>query len=128
MICNAQLSVKSTKSDIEKIDSARAGLVRLMKHSDLYYITSPSSNQFDDPFIIYLGEGVESAILTTKDLISLFATLKKDCVTIQNGKEECRIYKGMGTIDFHQDDYAGYCTLMKMELQKFLKTLESMEE
>ena len=122
---NAQLNVKREAEKFEKIASARTGLVDLMNHDERYYIAFPTTNQFDDPFIFYLGNDKESAIKTLKDLIELCGTItKEDMLTIDNEGKELRITKGLaGALYFAMDGYAGIASTVKSELNKFLKAL-----
>lgn len=128
MVCHAQLNVTRKVEKMEKLSSARLGLVSLNRQGDLFYIGLPTTNQYDDPFILYLGDGQESAMKTLEDLIGLHSTIEKGSpIVIKNGKHECTISKGVGTLNLNQEGFAGYGELAKTELQKFLKVVKSLK-
>lgn len=126
-IGNAQLTVKREVDKIEKIASARTGLVRLMKHNETYYMSIPTSNDFDDPFFFYIGEDKESAVQTLKDLIDICDTIgKDDMITVDNHGKDLVISKGLaGAIYLQMPGYAGIASTIKSELNKFLRALTS---
>ena len=69
----AQLNVKKSRSATETIVTLRAGHVRLCAADSLIYFVLPSSNQFDDPQLFYLGKTADSAVETLDDLAALLA-------------------------------------------------------
>lgn len=129
IVCHAQLAVRQSTTKTEKIATARTGAVKLMKQNDIYFITAPTTNQFDHGFILYLGEGLNSAIATLEDLIKLYGTLtNEDHIVIDNGGESCTIYKGgLGAMFFKQDDKAGVSSFTRLEYEKFRDVLKGME-
>ena len=125
LLGNAQLNVKKQTSKIETIATARAGYFSLKVQDDLYFIVTNTTNQFDDPFIILLGEGKESALQTLNDLVSLCGNIEDgSTIVIQNGEMDCTISNGlMGGISFRMDSHAGYASTSKAELNKMIKAL-----
>ena len=114
---------------MEQITTARLGLCRLMRQGETFYITLPTSNQFDEPFIFYIGEGKDSAVQTLNDLVDLCGTIEKGSpIVVDNGKDSCTISKGMGTLNLRQEGYAGYAELAKAELQKYIKSIKALKE
>ena len=69
----AQLNVRKTRSATETIATLRTGTVRLCARDSIIFFSLPSTNQFDDPALFYLGEGAASAIDTLDDLVGLLA-------------------------------------------------------
>lgn len=130
MVCHAQLNVTQQVEKMEKVSSSRMGMVSLNRQGDLFYIGMPTTNQFDDPIILYLGEGKESAVKTLEDLVALQGTIEKGSpVIIKNGSHSCTISRGMGgTLAFDQEGHAGYGELAKAELQKFLKAVKALDK
>ena len=122
-IGNAQLVVKDN-TKIETLSSARMGIVRLDRDGDTYFMCLTTTNQYDDPFLVYIGEDKDSAVQTMKDIVSLFDSIgKKDVVTIDNAGKDCLISKTMGTLYMSMAGYAGQANITRAELVKFLKAL-----
>ena len=123
----AQLNIKGQNAKIETISTARTGFITLKCQGNVYYIGTTTTNRFDDPFILYIGEDKDSAIQTLKDLINLCGNMEENTsLIIDNGGRECRITPGaMGTLYFHSDYHAGFASATKQELTKFLKALNS---
>lgn len=120
---NAQLNVQS-KDTFNKIASVRTGLVSLKEHQGTYYITFPTTNRFDDPFIFYLGYGKESSLQTLHDLYNLFDTMdRKQTITIDNRGKSLTISKSGPTMYFSMDGYAGLAATTRMELDRFISAL-----
>ena len=123
---NAQLNVKRSDT-FNKIASSRMGMVQLMEHDNIYYISFPTTNRFDKSFIFYLGEGKEAAVQTLKDLIALNDTIKKEKITIDNAGNDLIISKSAGQMYFSMRGYAGLVATSKMELENLLHSLENKE-
>lgn len=125
MVCNAQLKVLGESDQHDVLSSARMGVVSLDKFGDRYYICSVTTNRFDDQMMFYLGEGKESAMITLRDLIVLCSTIKKKTTTyLDNDGKVIRAYKAAGGLEFHADGFAGYCTFLKSELNRFMYALD----
>lgn len=131
MVCHAQLNVTKQVEKMEKISSSRSGLCRFMRQGDLFYISCPTTNHYDDPFILYVGEGLESAKQTLLDLVKLCGTIEKGApIVITNGTEECFVSKSAfnGSLDFKQDGYAASAAISKIEFNKFYNELKKLKE
>lgn len=73
----AQISSVKTQDSIKTITRFRGGHCSLNVQGDIYYISLISTNRFDSPTFVYLGEGKDSAIQTLKDLQELHASMEK---------------------------------------------------
>ena len=118
---NAQRNVKKTTT-INKIASARAGDVHLAERSGIYFLILRSSNQFDKPFLLYLGEGKSAATQTLQDLQSVCDSIdESETMTIDNRGKDVRIRRGQeDSIVFHTDGFAGSMFITKAELNELL--------
>lgn len=124
MICNAQLNITDKHSKVE-IESTRMGNCRLMQWDETFYIATISN--YDDTFILYLGNSTHQAIHTIEDLLNLCSTIKdQDSISIDNNGQSCRISKGTmpGLLAFNQSGLGGFAEISKMEFKKFLKALK----
>lgn len=74
---SAQISKVKTQDAVKTITKFRTGLCSLNEHNDIYYLGLKSTNKFDDPVIVYLGEGQDSALQTLKDLLELHGSMEK---------------------------------------------------
>ncbi|MCM1347730.1 MAG: hypothetical protein NC115_12970 [Bacteroidales bacterium] len=84
------------------------------------FMSIGSSNQFDEPFLFFLGENDQEAVQTLLDIEALYKK-KKSTTVVQNYGEECRIYYwGTGNLGFKQTGYAGEILLFKSACQKFI--------
>ena len=124
---HAQLNITNKSDKIERISSARTGLISLNKQGDIYYVGLHSSNQFDNPGIFYLGKDKESSLATLNDLLTLQETLKKgECVDVKDisGKKISISQAMTGNLAFQFSDMAGICYLHKNEIKKFINALK----
>lgn len=111
----------------ETILKLRGNTVRLTKTGSKYFIVLPTSNRFDDPFIIMLGDGEES-ISTIDQMINWVDSLQNnESVTAMNVGRKLSINKrsGMGTsvLYLQMDGYAGIAGITKKELVKIREKL-----
>lgn len=111
----------------ETILKLRGNTVRLTKTGSKYFIVLPTSNRFDDPFIIMLGDGEES-ISTIDQMINWVDSLQNnESVTAMNVGRKLSINKrsGMGTsvLYLQMDGYAGIAGITKKELVKIRKKM-----
>lgn len=74
---SAQISNVKTKEAVKTVARFRVGLCSLQLYENIYDLALKSSNKFDDPVIVYLGEGKESTLQTLNDLIELHKSMKK---------------------------------------------------
>lgn len=75
---SAQISNVKTHDAIRTISRFRSGLCSLNADGETYYLTLNSTNRFDDPVIVYLGEGRDSAIQTLVDFQMLHKSMEKN--------------------------------------------------
>lgn len=124
-MANAQIK-KTGSYKAETIASSRMGFVNLKVDNKGYYLTIPTTNEFDDSMILKLGATKDAALQSLKDLIDVFdSLLKNEMQKIDNGfGEEFRLYKNAGALYIHADGYAGMGNLSKSELKKFIKALQ----
>lgn len=125
--CNAQLTIKSDKSSLERIGTIRPTYSSLYYDDEFgYHLTINSSNQFDDLYIISLGQD-EIAIETLSTLIKIGEAEER--VTVENNNKEYTIYGkkflGIPAIFIQGEYYAGYCSLNVSELKKALKIINN---
>ena len=122
-VAEAQIVVNK-KPSLEKLVNLRMGWVSLNKYEDTYLLILQSDNQFDDSYIIQLGENETEAKQSLEALIEAASTIgKDDSMAFQSGTKEYRIYRGLvkGELWFKADGFAGWGKTSKMELNKLLK-------
>lgn len=124
--CNAQLTIKSENS-VKRIATIRSTYSSLYYDDEFgYHLTIHSSNQFDDLYIISLGQD-EIAIETLNTLIEIGET--EESVTVENNNKEYTIYGkkflGITAIFIQGKYYAGYCSLNVSELKKAIKIINN---
>ena len=107
---------------------------------DVFFETR-TTNQFDDDFIYYLGDDIESAVVTLKDLVALIEEndIGTEFVIDFWKGEECRAFiadwlsdvtyrpntVGRGSkIVFQHNDYAGFAVMQKKALQSMIGKLQ----
>lgn len=124
----AQLNVKKSRSATETIVTLRAGHVRLCAADSLIYFVLPSSNQFDDPQLFYLGKTADSAVETLDDLAALLADgdVGSSVDVDQRGRTvTIRVEKQLGVrvLYFDFPKCAGLVSTSKGELDKMKAAL-----
>lgn len=122
-VADAQIVV-SKKPSFETLVNLRMGWVSLNKYDDTYLLILRSDNQFDDPYIIQLGENETEAKQSLETLIEVASTIgRDDAMAFQSGTKEYRIFRGMvkGELWFKADGFAGWGKTAKTELNKLLK-------
>lgn len=125
----SQLYQIEKKPQTETLLKLRGNTVRLEKTESRYWIVLPTSNRFDDPFFILLGDGKEESISTIDQMINLIDNLQNDeSITAMNAGRELSINKrsGMGSsvLYLQMDGYAGIAGIMKKELVKIRKKMD----
>lgn len=124
-----QLYKIEKKPQTETVLKLRGNTVRLTKTDSTYFLDLPTSNRFDDPFIIMLGNSKEESIATIDQMINLIDNLKNDeNITAMNAERELSIIKrsGMGSsvLYLQMDGYAGIAGITKKELVKIRKKMD----
>ena len=124
----SQLYIIEKEPKSETILKLRGNTVRLTKTESKYWVVLPTSNRFDDPFIILLGDGEEESVATIDQMINLIDNLQTDeGVTAMNAGRELSINKrsGMGTsvLYLQMDGYAGIAGITGKELVKIRKKM-----
>ena len=127
-----QISQKASKFDVLcSVRSKYVYIARFVKGDYTNYsLVLPTSNQFDDPFRINLGEDAETAMETLKSMAVLYDLDGNESVTIKDsmGKESIvRVNRAFGLvgITFDQKGYAGTAGLNKGEYDKLVKKFEA---
>ena len=124
-MAEAQIQVrKQTKREI--IKSLRMGYVTLSKTDESYFLTMISDNQFDKAYVIFLGEGKETAAQSINSLIEVSSTIvKNDSFQFNDGNKDYRIYRGTfkSEVWFKDDGHAGYGKTSTAELNSLLNAL-----
>jgi hypothetical protein len=123
----AEAQIQKTSSyQSETIASARMGVVQLKYDGDFFLVLT-TSNQFDKPMLLKLGDNKESALLSLNDLLDLADSLQgTEMQSIDNGYEkELTISKSMGSLAFQARGYAGIAYLSAGEIKKFAKKLQA---
>lgn len=126
---SAQISNVENKMTSWKIASARAGMITL-KCSETpgdkfptFYLVINSSNQFDDPLILYLGYGEESATRTLEDLAQLAKSIGKGqrlsfTTTTPGRLHEYNVTRGgKNVLIFQEEMMAGIASVTAYELR-----------
>lgn len=123
----AQIQVSSKTKATETIASARMNTMRLCK-SKAFYIVGQTSNQFDDPAIIWLGEEIEATNQALESLLALFDLDNRESAYFTDFLgQKWFVYKfgasGNGTIGLENKDevQAGNFNIHRAELVKFRK-------
>jgi hypothetical protein len=121
----AEAQIQKTSSyQNETIASARAGVVKLKYDGDFFLVLT-TSNQFDKPMMLKLGDSKESALLSLHDLVEISETLK-GTQNIANGYgEELTLSKSMGSLALQSRGHAGIAYLSAGEIKKFIKKLQA---
>lgn len=96
----------------------------------MYSLTMPTTNQFDDPFSIRLGDDHLSALETLESMMQLFDIGEKNSVSIRDvSGQEMRVYYtsgfGGGLVNFSRKGFAGHAGLAKSELEKLIQRFKS---
>lgn len=124
----AQLNVRKTRSATETIATLRTGTVRLCARDSIIYFSLPSTNQFDNPGVFYLGKNSASAIETLDDLVGLLADGEVGSsveVGQPGGTVTIRVDKQIGVrvLYFDFPGQAGLASTSKGELEKMKSAL-----
>lgn len=125
-MADAQIQ-KTGKVTTKTLASVRMGFVSLrMLEPSTYYLAMQTTNQFDDPMLLKLGENKESAVQSLNDLIDILDSLTGDATQyINNGfGKELRLWKLMGGLYISADGYAGNANIGKSELKKFIGAIK----
>ena len=129
-IATAQIIITNKFEKTEDVATIRHAYSYLKKQHT-YFLTLNSSNQFDDIFIIELGETKEECINTTQSLIQLLNELENgESVKISNRNNEYFFSKELMLgapyylIISADHKYAGSCNITKKELEKIIKKLD----
>lgn len=127
----AQIQIGKKNEKVETLGSVRMGAIALKYGFGDYYITSQTSNQFDDPIIIDLGKTIEQARESFDGLLSLYDLGNKESATFKdaNGREWFVIKyggAGKGSMSFECRDevQAGMFTMHRFELVNLGKKLK----
>lgn len=126
---HAQIQV-TRKDKSEKIVSLRSGYVSLSCTNNIYYLSLRSDNQFDDPYVVRLGEGKEVATSSLNSLIEIADTIGKgDHMDFSDGAREYSLMRGAFKSELWMKGewHAGYGKTSSGELKKVLKALEKHE-
>ena len=126
----AQIQIDTQKSKHEIVCRARGGTVWISFYQkgdyQIYSLVLPSSNRFDDPFSICLGEDVDEALTTLNSFYPLFDIEPNEALSIKDVKGvEMNITMmkvfGAQTLYFQRDRWAGNVYLSKSELTKLIE-------
>ena len=135
MLCavsNAQLVVKYESTDkTEKVCSVRPTYSHVLYNTELgYTLFINSSNRFDDPFSISLGEDKETAIETLNLLINVGENSNKISANSSNELLNIRgeSYMGIKAIFISGNKHAGDCSLNVSELKKVVTKVQNYKE
>lgn len=129
---HAQLTIKEKTSKIETLATIGMGIGKtsLNCQDNQYFIATNTTNRFDEPFILEIGNGKDSAISTLQDLINLFGNIEDGAsIIIDNGGEDCTIHPASSHyIHLYMHKYAGHAVLSKNTLRRFLTLLKKTEK
>ena len=124
-MADAQIQVNKCPK-VETIKSIRLGYVTLDKTEEVYFLSMISDNQFDNSYIIVLGEGKDAATQSLNSLIEISSTItKEDSFEFNDGLYDYHIFRGpfKSEVWFKADGYAGYGKTSTAELNSLLKAL-----
>lgn len=130
----AQIQIATEKTKHEIVCKARGGTVWISFYQkgdfQTYSLVLPSSNRFDDPFSICLGEDADEALTTLNSLYPLFDIEPNEAISIKDvqGVEMNVIMMkvfGAQTLYFQRDGWAGNVGLGKTELTKLISKFEA---
>lgn len=123
----AEAQIKVTKkTEINEVFSSRMGYVTICESNGNYYLSLPSSNQFDDPYIILLGQTKKEALESVVSLWQMAQDIKKgETYEIETKIEKFTIGRGMtkGTIAITASGYAGFASTSATELKGMIDAL-----
>ena len=124
----AQLNVTSKSTKVERIGSARMGVIAIemsITESDTaVFINTQSTSSIDKRYVYMLGKTPKSAFLTICDLIKLFDEMeKKSAITVKDAfGEDFVITKktvvGSLCLSFKATGYVGTFNLARSEIVK----------
>lgn len=127
-VANAQIQIKQKTKLPTKVATISMYWYELYKLGDKYQLTLKSTNQYDDHYVLYIGNK-EEAIATLNTFIEMCDTMSKDeSVEIDNGNGEIYIVqKYEKGLSFQQKNpgKAGFTYMYKMY---FKKTLDIMRK
>ena len=132
-IGHAQLTVTDKVGKPVKVchSNTMMGTAELYQSNDIYYIYMKSTNQFDDVEFMYIGDSKDSALLTLKDIVSLFDnTPKGDTIYITDyRKKKISLYKSFKKQFYVSFEYqAGIRCLSLDNVKDFIKALSPSQE
>ncbi len=130
-VASAQISNVKTRESSTVISKFRMGLCSLNVREDLYYLGLISTNKLEDPVVVYLGVGKESALQTLKDLLDLHSTMSngestKFTINLNGLAEPYRVVKfDKFNFTFEDMNRAGNIYLAAAEIKTLIKKLSS---
>ena len=122
MAADAQVQVKK-KSTSEKIYSGRMGGISVDCMEGAYFLSICSTNQFDNHYVICLGQNAAEAVASIESFIEIAKTIKKgESYEIETLTKSFTIHKGItkNEIWFKASGYAGYASTNVYEMNKIL--------
>lgn len=127
---NAQLNVKSvTKEKPKQIMSLQMAYSALYKFEDGYVIAMNTNNKFDKhQTLILLGDSLESALQTSKDLKEIIDTETALVEVSQGGYDLTLTYQnnlGVKQLYVKQSGNAGFSWLTLKQIEKIIAYFES---
>lgn len=127
---NAQLNVKSvTKEKPKQIMSLQMAYSALYKFEDGYVIAMNTNNKFDKhQTLILLGDSLESALQTSKDLKEIIDTETALVEVSQGGYDLTLSYQnnlGVKQLYVKQSGNAGFSWLTLKQIEKIIAYFES---
>lgn len=121
---DAQIKVNK-KSETKEVFSSRMGFVTIKVMEGNYFLALPSSNQYDDYYIMHLGQSNEDALESVEALLEMAQTIKKgESYAVETLTKTFTITKGIGkSIDISAKGYAGYASTSATELKGMIDAL-----
>lgn len=127
----AQIRISTQKTELEVVTKFSGGMRKLYYTADTGYCLSlTTSNQFDDPFLIYIGETKQEAIESLDSFSYLIDNLKKGdntSFTDLSGREisvSFDLFMGGKLLWFSADGYAGQSSIIPKEITKIKEAIE----
>lgn len=127
-IAFAQLNVTSKSTKVERIGSARMGVVAVEMSitgaDTAVFISSQSTNNIDKRYVFFLGRSPKAAFATICDLVKLFDQMEtKSAISVKDAFDEDFVITkktvlGALCLSFKTTGYLGTCDLGKSEIIK----------
>jgi hypothetical protein len=122
---DAQIKV-SKKSETRELYSAKTKFIKVCDTGSNIFLALASSNQFDDIFLLHLGESKKEALESLASLWEIAMNITKgENYEIETLTENFSVYKGSEKdgLRIYSSGYAGYASINASELKEIIDAL-----